>query len=64
MGFQDLVLLPSGVSFYNTFLKNVVGVKASGQPHVTKLFGGKQGHTPCKILLLEQILIFVLVEFH
>ena len=38
-------------------------VSASGLPHVDIVIGGRQGHAPCKVLLLQQI-FFVSVNFH
>ena len=37
MGFHDVEHLPSRACFSTTFLKNVVEVNASGQPHVLQL---------------------------
>ena len=40
IGFQDVVFLSSRASLSTTFLINGVEVKASGQPHVLKLWLG------------------------
>ena len=37
MGFQDVALLPSRATFYTTYSKIVVVVKASGLSHVLRL---------------------------
>ena len=54
MRFQDVAFLLSRAGFY-TFLNNCGG----GERLVTttclkSMVGGKQGHVPCKILLLQQ----------
>ena len=39
--------MPLHASFYPAFLRNVVGVKATGPPHVLKLWlFCEQGHAP------------------
>ena len=54
MGFQDVAFLPSPASFPTLFLNN----SGSGESLVTTcpiyVGGGKQGHVPCKILLLDK----------
>ena len=37
IGFEDVVFLPSRASFYSSFRKITVEVKASGSPHFFKL---------------------------
>ena len=57
MGFQDVALLLSGASFPTTFVKNCGRCYGLGTTTCFKtVVGGKQGHAPCKILLLQQIL--------
>ena len=64
MGFHDVALLPSRAIFSSPhFLIIVVVMKASGPPHVLKLVGGKQGHAPCKIILLQQSLFLYHLNF-
>ena len=64
MGFQDVASLPTRVSFPPPFLKIVVVVIALGPSHVIKLwYGVKQGHAPCKILLLQQNLFLCQLNF-
>ena len=47
MGFQDVAFPPSKASFPPHFIKIVVEVKASGQPHVIKLcLGLNKGMLP------------------
>ena len=65
MGFHDVVLLPSRASFSTTFLKNC----GRGESLVTTtchktVVGGRQGHAPCRILLLHKACFCVSVEFH
>ena len=58
MGFQDVAFLPSRASFYTTFLKNCGGGCEVGTVTYNKaVVGGKQGHAPCKMFPLQQILI-------
>ena len=38
MGYQDVAFLPSEASLYTTFIEIMVEVKASGPPHVLKLW--------------------------
>ena len=57
MCFQDVVFLPFQTSFYTTFVINCG--RGEGFRKATCLntvAGGKQGHAPCKMLLLQQIL--------
>ena len=64
MDFLDLAFLPSRASFHTTFLRNCGrGDCLRTATCLSTLFGGKQGHAPCRILLLQQILFFVSVEF-
>ena len=61
MSFQDVPFLPSRARFTPHFLKNVVEVKDSGTPHVTKLLLGVSKHMfpvkyfPPNILFLCQL---------
>ena len=64
MGFQDVAFLPSRASFSTTFLKSY----GRGESLVTTtclktVVGGKQGHAPCKILLLQQSLFLCQLNF-
>ena len=57
MGFQDVVFLPLCASFYTTFLKNCGRCESLVTTTCLKtVVVGKQGHAPCKILLLQQSL--------
>ena len=60
MGFQDVAFLPSRASFFTTFLINC-GIDESVRTAacLRTVVGGKHGRAPCKILLLQQILICV-----
>ena len=60
MDLHDVTFLPSQDSFPTTFLSNCGRGESLG---ATTCLCGKQGHAPCKILLLQQSL-FVSVEFH
>ena len=65
MGFQDVAFLPSRVSFSTIFLKNCGRGECLWTTACLKtVSGGKQGHAPCKILLLQQSPYFVSDEFH
>ena len=57
MGFMDVAFLPSKASFSTTFLQNC----GRGEGLVTTtclsaVVGDKQGHAPCRVLLLHQSL--------
>ena len=57
MGFQDVSFLPSKASFSTTFPKNCnTGESLRTTTYNKTVVGGKQGHAPCKILLVQQIL--------
>ena len=65
MGFQDVAFMPSQASFSTTFLKKCGRGESLGTTTCLKtVVGGKQGHAPCKILLLQQSLFFTSVKFH
>ena len=56
MSLQDVVFLPFRASFSNTFYKNCHRCESLGTPTCPKTeFGGKQVHTPSKMLLLKEI---------
>ena len=58
--FHDVAFLPSRASFSTTFLKNCGrGESLRNTTYLITVFRGKQGHSPCKILLLQQILLCV-----
>ena len=59
MGLRDVAFLPSCARFSTTSLEIVVEVKASGTPHVLRLCLDRQGHAPCKILLLRETSFYV-----
>ena len=60
MGFQDVAFLPSPVSFSTTCLKNCGGGKNLGTTTCLRtVVGGRQRHTPRKILSLQQSLFCV-----
>ena len=59
IGFLDIAFLPSKVLFHTTLLKNCgrgEGLRATTCRKTA--VGGKQGHAPCKICLLQEILFF------
>ena len=56
MNFLDVRSRTPELVFPPHFLKIVVEVNVSGQPHVINLVESKQGHAPCKIFSLQQIL--------
>ena len=59
MGLQDVVFLPLRASFYTTFIKNCGRGEIVGTTMCVKtVFGGRQGHAPCKILWLQQSLFY------
>ena len=65
MGFQDVAFLPSCVSFTTSFKKNC----GRGEGFRTTtcfriVVEGKQGYASCKILSLQQGLLFVSFQFH
>ena len=63
-GFQDVAFLSSWVSFPAIFLTN--SGKGEGLRTTTYLktvVGGRQGHAPCKILLLQQSLFLCQLNF-
>ena len=65
MDFWDVSLLPSRATFYTTFLNNCGGgecLRTTAYPRTVVV--GKQWHAPCKILLLQQRLFLVSIEFH
>ena len=65
MGLQDVAFLPSRDNFSTTILKNCGrGESLRITTCLRTVVEGKQGHVPCKILLLHQSLFFVSVEFH
>ena len=64
-GFRDVAFLPSIASFYTTFLKHCGRGESLGTITCLKtVVGGKQGHVPCKIFMLQQSLFLVSVEFN
>ena len=64
MCFQDVAFLPSRARFFTTFLVSCGRGEGLGSTTcLGNVFGGKQGHDPCRILLLHQGL-FVSVESH
>ena len=64
MTIQDAVFLPSQASFPPHFLKTVVDVKASGQPHIIKLWLGiSKVILPVKYFCSTKPL-FVTIEFN
>ena len=65
MGLQDVAFLPFQTSCYTTFLMNCgKGEILTTATYVRDLIVGKQGHAPCKILLLQCSPFFVPVKFH
>ena len=55
MSFQDVAFLPSQASLYITFLKNGGrGESLRTTTYHKTVVGGKQGHAPCKTLLLHK----------
>ena len=65
MVFQDVAFLPSRASFYIRFLISCGRCEGLGTTKCRKtVVVGKQGHAPCKILLLPQSLFFMSVESH
>ena len=53
MGFQNVALLPSRASISTTFLEDCGRGESLGTTKYLKAaIGGKQGHDPCKVLLL------------
>ena len=55
MGFQDVAFLSSRASCFTTFLKYCGRRIGLGTTTCLKtVVGGKQGHAPCKILLLHK----------
>ena len=57
MGFEDVAFLPSQASFSTTFLKNCGRSVSLGTTTCPKtVVGGKQGHAPSKMPLLQQSL--------
>ena len=57
MSFQDVAFLPSKASFSSTFLRNNGRGEGFCITRCAKtVVGGKQGHAPCRILLLQQSL--------
>ena len=64
MSFQDVAFMPSRANFLQHFIKIVVEVKASGPPHVIKLWLGEtKGMLPVKCYCSAKPL-FVTFEFH
>ena len=54
MSFQHVAFLPSRASFHTTFLKNCGrGERLRTTTCLGTVVGGKQGHAPCRILLLQ-----------
>ena len=63
MGFQDVVFLPSRASFFTTILTNCgIGESLWTNTCHKTLVGGKQWHSPSKILFLQESPFFVSVE--
>ena len=59
MNFMDVALLPSRANFSTTFLKNCGrGEILVSTTYLITVVGDRQRHAPCKILLLQQSLIF------
>ena len=55
MGFQDVAFLPSRATFSTTFIKFCGRVEILlTTTHLKAVDVGMQGHTPCKIPLLQQ----------
>ena len=55
MSFLDVAFLPSQGSFSTTFIKNCDrGENLWITAYLKTVVGGKQGHAPCKILLLHE----------
>ena len=64
MGLQDVKLLPSRASFPPHFIQIVVEVKASGSPHVLKLWlVVRKGMLPVKQILPQQSLFLCQSNF-
>ena len=64
MGYQDVAFLPSRASFSTTFLKNCGRGESLGTTTFLKtVVGGRQGHAPCEVLLLQQSLFLCLLDF-
>ena len=64
MGFQDVAQLSSQASFPPTFLKNCGRSKCLGTTTcLITVFGGKQGHAPCRIFSLQQSVIWCQLNF-
>ena len=64
MGFQDVVFLPSRVSFFSTFLKNCGRAETLQiATYIKTVVWDKHGNAPCKILLLRHSLILCQLNF-
>ena len=64
MGLLDVTFSPSHVSFYNTFLKIVMEVKASALPYVLKLWLGEGKRMLLVKYFCSSNPLFVLVKIH
>ena len=65
MCFVDVAFLPPRASFSTTFPKNCGrGGNLGTTTCLKNVVGGKQGHAPCRILLLQKKHLFVSVNFH
>ena len=64
MGLQDVAFLPSTASFYTTNLKYSGRGECLGTTTcLITVVGDKQGHAPCKILLLKKSLFLCQLNF-
>ena len=63
MCFQDVWILPSRASFYTRFSKNCRGYGLNITTCLKTVAWCRQGHAPCKIFLLQQILCLCQVNF-
>ena len=54
--FQHVPFLASQDTFAPHFLETVVEGQLLGQPHILRLFGGRQGHALYKLLSFQLIL--------
>ena len=65
MGFPDVAFQPFRASLFTTLLKNCGRGESLETTTCPKtVVGGKQGHAPWKIPLLQQTLFFVPIKFH